>query len=108
MATIQITNQVHDFDDWKEAFDSYDRLRADNGVRRYRVLRSVADPLQVVVHLDFDSEADAAAFLPRLARIWETPRSQARLAAHSKPELLTLVTDRTFQPATRPEERRVP
>ncbi len=94
MATVQITNQVHDFDDWKEAFDSYERFRADNGVRRYRVLRSVAEPDRVVVHLDFDNDEDATAFLPRLARIWQTPLSQSHLVDHTPPELLTLVTDR--------------
>jgi hypothetical protein len=99
MATLQITNQVRDFDDWKEAFDSYERFRSDHGVRRYRVLRSVADPQQVVVHLDFDTDEHATEFLPRLARIWETPRSHAQLAAHSQPELLTLVTDRTLEAA---------
>src|SRR5262245_12661591 len=94
MATLQILNQVRDFETWKTAFDSYERFRADNGVRRYRVLRSVTEPERVVVHLDFDTDEDATAFLPRLARIWATPRSQAELSEHAQPELLTLVTDR--------------
>src|SRR4051812_7738970 len=94
MATLQISNQVRDFDDWKATFDSYERFRADHGVRRYRVLRSVADPDRVVVHLDFDTEEGATAFLPRLARIWQTPLSQGHLVDHTPPELLTLVTDR--------------
>jgi hypothetical protein len=94
MATLQMTNQVHDFDAWKAAFDGYERFRADNGVRRYRVLRSVADPQRVVVHLDFDSDEDAQAFLPRLERIWQTPRSRDQLLDHTPPELLTLVTER--------------
>ena len=96
MATLQILNEVHDFDTWKAAFDSYERLRADHGVRRYRVLRSVAEPERVVVHLDFDTDADARAFLPRLERIWATPRSRGELVAHTPPELLTVVTDRTL------------
>jgi hypothetical protein len=95
MATLQILNQVRDFDTWKAAFDSYERFRADNGVRRYRVLRSVAEPGRVVVHLDFDTDEDATAFLPRLARIWATPRSHEELVDHTEPELLTLVSDRT-------------
>jgi hypothetical protein len=94
MATLQITNRVRDFDTWKSTFDGYERFRADNGVRRYRVLRSVAEPDRVVVHLDFDTDEDAAAFLPRLARIWQTPLSQSHLLDHTPPELLTLVTDR--------------
>jgi hypothetical protein len=94
MATIQISNRVQEFDTWKAAFDSYERFRADNGVRRYRVLRSIADPQRVVVHLDFDSDDDATAFLPRLERIWQTPRSQGELVDHTPPELMTLVSDR--------------
>jgi hypothetical protein len=98
MATLQILNDVRDFDTWKAAFDSYERLRADHGVRRYRILRSVAAPDRVLVHLDFDSDEDATAFLPRLARIWATPRSQGQLVDHAPPELLTLVTDRVLEP----------
>jgi hypothetical protein len=94
MTTLQISNHVHDFDTWKTAFDSYERLRVDHGVRRYRVLRSVAEPDRVVVHLDFDSDDEATAFLPRLERIWATPRSRGELVDHTPPELLTLVTDR--------------
>jgi len=94
MATLQILNEVRDFDTWKAAFDSYERLRADHGVRRYRVLRSVAEPDRVTVQLDFDSDDEAAAFLPRLERIWASPRSQAQLVGHAPSELLTLVTDR--------------
>jgi quinol monooxygenase YgiN len=98
MATLQITNQVRDFDDWKAAFDEYERLRAEHGVQRYRILRSQLDPARVIVHLDFDSDDAADAFLPRLARIWATPRSQQQLVDHEPPEVLTLVTDRV--PAT--------
>jgi hypothetical protein len=94
MATVQILNQVRDFDDWKAAFDGYERFRDEHGVRRCRVLRSQAEPDHVIVHLDFDSDEDAAAFLPRLARIWATPRSQDELTAHAHPEVLTLVSDR--------------
>jgi hypothetical protein len=94
MPTLQIVNQVRDFDTWKSAFDSYERFRADNGVRHYRVLRSVAEPERVVVHLDFDTDEDAADYLPRLARILATPRSRQELTGHDRPELMTLVTDR--------------
>ena len=94
MATLQITNRVHDFDTWKATFDTYERFRADHGVRRYRVLRSVDEPGRVVVHLDFDTDEDATAFKPRLDRIWQTPLSRGHLVDHTPPELLTLVTDR--------------
>ncbi len=93
MRTLEIHNEVRDYDSWKAAFDSYERFRADHGVRRYRILRSQSAPERLVVHLDFDNEEDAEAFLPRLARIWAGPRSQGQLLSHSKPELLTLVAD---------------
>jgi hypothetical protein len=96
MATLQILNQVRDFDAWKSAFDSYERFRAENGVRRYRVLRSVAEPERVVIHLDFDTDEEAVDYLPRLARILATPRSRQELAGHDRPELMTLVTDQTL------------
>jgi hypothetical protein len=94
MSTLQISNRVHDFDTWKTAFDSYERFRADHGVRRYRVLRSFSEPDRVLIHLDFDSDENAQLFVPLLERIWDTPRSQGQLLDHTPPELLTLVSDR--------------
>lgn len=96
MTTLHIENIVHDFDSWKAAFDKFDRLRADQGVRSYRVARDVADPQRVTVDLDFDSLAAASAFRVALEKIWETPQSKRQLVSHETAELFELAESRTY------------
>lgn len=94
--TLHIENTVHDFDSWKQAFDKFDRFRADNGVRSYRLTRHADDPHEVIVDLDFDSAEDAEAFGHALQKIWRTPQSQQNLVRHAEPRVLALVESRTF------------
>ncbi|MCX6400919.1 MAG: hypothetical protein NTX33_13450 [Propionibacteriales bacterium] len=94
--TLHIENTVHDYDSWKQAFDRFDRFRADNGVRSYRVTRRTDDPHEVIVELDFDTTGVAEAFGQLLQKVWQTPQSQQQLAAHGEPRILTLVESRTF------------
>lgn len=94
--TLHIENTVHDFAAWKQAFDKFDRFRADNGVRSYRVTQSTDDPHEVVVDLDFDSKGAAEAFSQLLLKVWQTPQSQQQLVTHSEPRILTLAESRTF------------
>ena len=94
MTIVHIENTVQDFDVWKAAFDKYERFRAEQGVRRYRMCRSIVDPNQVVIDLEFEDEAAAQAFLPRLAQIVASPQAQAQLLQHSTPRLYTVVTER--------------
>ena len=97
MTTLHIQNTVHDYEAWQEAFDKYERFRAEHGVRSYRISRDAADPQQVSVDLHFDSRADAEAFVPRLQQIWSTPQSQAMLVDHVAPVLLEVVRDRVLE-----------
>ena len=69
-AVLSIEHAVRDFDAWKRAFDSDPVGREQNGVRRYRVLRAVDDPNFVVIELEFDSAAAAAAFAGKLRDLW--------------------------------------
>ena len=109
MTTLHIQNTVHDYDAWQEAFDKYERFRAEHGVRSYRISRDAADPQQVSVDLHFDSRADAEAFVPRLQQIWSTPQSQAMLVDHVAPVLLEVVRDRVLETsAVGPGTRRPP
>ena len=89
--TVLIRNQVHDFETWKAGFDSYDRFRADHGVRAYRVLRETADPSRVAIELDLDTTQDALAFCEGLEKVWATPRSRAQLVSHEQPVVMALV-----------------
>lgn len=94
--TLHIENTVHDYDAWKQVFDKFDRFRADNGVRSYRITRRTDDPHEVVVELDFDSTGVAEAFAQLLQKVWQTPQSQQQLVRHDEPRVLALVEARTF------------
>jgi quinol monooxygenase YgiN len=94
MTTVHIQNTVQDFDTWKANFDKYERFRAEQGVRSYRVSRSVIDPNEVLIDLEFCDETAAQAFLPKLEQIMNSPQTQAQLVRHSVPRLYALVTER--------------
>ena len=96
--TVIVRNQVRDFEAWKQAFDSYDRFRADHGVRSYRVLRETADPSRVAVELDLDTTQDALGLCAGLEKVFASPRSQAQLVSHEQPVVLSLVE--TAMPGT--------
>ena len=97
MTTLHIENTVHDYEAWEQAFDKFERFRAEHGVRSYRISRAAADPQQVSVDLSFDSRAEAEAFVPRLQQVWSTPQSKRMLVDHQPPVLLEVVRDRVLE-----------
>lgn len=99
MTTLHIENTVADFDAWKEAFDKFERFRADQGVRSYRVSRRADNGNEILVDLDFDTVQEATAFRGALEQIWRTPQSQQHLIAHSTPVVYDVVVDRTLTAA---------
>jgi ribosomal protein L35AE/L33A len=94
MTTVHIQNTVQDFDAWKVNFDKYERFRAEQGVQSYRVSRSVTEPNEVLIDLEFRDQTDAQAFLPKLAQIMDSPQAQAQLVRHSVPRLYAVVAER--------------
>jgi quinol monooxygenase YgiN len=94
MTTVHIENTVRDFDTWKENFDKYERFRAEHGVQSYRVSRSVTDPDEVLIDLEFCDETAAQAFLPKLEQIMSSPQALTQLVRHSVPRLYAVVTER--------------
>ncbi|MFD9550968.1 hypothetical protein ACFWBG_26555 [Nocardia salmonicida] len=91
--TLHIDNTVRDYDDWKAAFDQFERFRADNGVRGYRVGRVADTPQRVLIDLDFDDRTTAEAFRTALAVVLATPRSRAMVIDHEA-WLVDLVEER--------------
>jgi hypothetical protein len=58
--------EVGDFDAWKKNFDSDPVGRAENGGKGHRLYRSVANPGEVFVAVEFGSTEDAQAFREKL------------------------------------------
>ncbi|HEV2375484.1 MAG TPA: antibiotic biosynthesis monooxygenase [Streptosporangiaceae bacterium] len=94
MTTIHIQNTIRDFDTWKANFDKYERFRAEQGVQSYRVSRSLTEPNEVLIDLEFCDETAARAFLPKLAQIMNSPQAQTQLVRHSVPRLYAVVAER--------------
>jgi quinol monooxygenase YgiN len=94
MTTVHIENTVQDFDAWKANFDKYERFRAEQGVQSYRVSRSLAEPNEVLIDLDFGDQTAAQAFLPKLEQIMNSPQARTQLVRHSAPRLYAVVTER--------------
>ena len=98
MTTVHIENTVQDFDTWKVNFDKYERFRADQGVQSYRVSRSVTEPNEVLIELEFCDETAAQAFLPKLEQVMRSPQARTQLVWHSVPRLYAVVTERIPSP----------
>lgn len=93
MNTLRIENRVRDYIGWKQAFDKFDALRRDKGVRSYRITRQADDPLHIFIDLDFTSATRAEDFRDTLARIWRTPQSREHLAEHAAPVVLEVMDE---------------
>jgi hypothetical protein len=65
MAFIVTRIQVGDYDQWRPMFDQ-DRPQAREKASTQRVLRSVDDPNEVVILLEFEATEDAAEARERL------------------------------------------
>ena len=94
MTTVHIENTVADFDTWKVNFDKYERFRAEHGVQSYRVSRSLTEPNEVLIDLEFCDQTAAQAFLPKLEQIMNSPQARAQLVRHSPPRLYAITAER--------------
>lgn len=70
MHTLQIQHQVPNYDGWKAAFEADPVGREKMGVRRYRILRPIDNPNDVMIELDFDDAAHAEALLAAMRAVW--------------------------------------
>lgn len=96
MNTLRIENRVHDYDSWKQAFDKFDALRRDKGVRAYRISHPADEPLHVFIDLDFDSATRAEDFRETLAKIWRTPQSREQLVDHVEPVVFDVLAETQY------------
>jgi heme-degrading monooxygenase HmoA len=59
VTVLVVQHKVSDFDTWKAVFDEDESRRREHGAQRHWVYRTVEDPNDVVVAVEFSS-ADAA------------------------------------------------
>jgi hypothetical protein len=95
MSTLHIEHPISDFTTWKAAFDRFAPVRLQSGVRGHRIQRPVNDPRYIVLDLDFDSAAKAAAFLELLeTRVWSSQENSPALAGDRRTAILEPVESR--------------
>ena len=97
MTTLHIENTVRDYASWQEAFDKFERFRADNGVTSYRICRRASEPNEVTIDLEFGTREEAEAFVPKLLKIWSTPQSQEQLVSHGSPRVMDVLRERVLE-----------
>jgi hypothetical protein len=89
MSTLHIEHPISDFTTWKAAFDQFAPVRLQSGVRSHCIQRPVSDPSYIVLDLDFDGPAEAAAFLEFLqTRVWSSLENSPALAGDVRTAIL--------------------
>ena len=62
MATLRIEHAIHDYNLWLKAFDSFEQVRAEAGVRSFAIRQPVNDPKYLLLDLEFDTQGQAESF----------------------------------------------
>jgi hypothetical protein len=89
--TLRIEHAIHDYDQWKAAFDRFTAVRANAGVRGHAIRGPVEDPTYLMLDLEFDTVDEAGAFAKFLEQqVWSSPESAPALAGVPRTRLLEL------------------
>ncbi len=91
MTTLRIEHAIHDYDQWKAAFDGFAQVRLNAGVRGHAIRRPVEDPCYLMLDLEFD-DADAAGRFAQFLeeQVWSSPDSAPSLAGVPRTRFLEL------------------
>jgi hypothetical protein len=91
VTTLRIEHAIHDYDQWRAAFDGFAQVRVDAGVRGYTIRRPVEDPCYLVLDLEFDNADAASRFAQFLEQqVWSSPDSAPALVGVPRTRLLEL------------------
>jgi hypothetical protein len=92
MITLRIEHEIHDYQIWHKAFDSFAEARAKAGVRSFAIRQPVDDPKYLTLDLEFDTAERAEAFAKFLHQhIWSSPTSSPALAGAPQTQILDLM-----------------
>lgn len=91
MATLRIEHEIHDYESWQEAFDSFAGARTKAGVRSFAVRQPMDDPKYLMLDLEFATIGQAEAFATFLhEHVWSSPASSPALAGAAQTRILDL------------------
>lgn len=91
MATLRIEHEIHDYERWQEAFDSFAEARANAGVRSFAIRQPLDDPKYLMLDLEFPTAGQAEAFASFLQEhVWSSPTSSPALAGAAQTRILDL------------------
>ena len=94
MPTLHIEHAITDIETWKAAFDRFNELRQQSGVRGHQIRRPVDDRHYVVIDLDFDTLGEAERFLELLrTRVWSSPENAPALAGAPQTRILESIEE---------------
>lgn len=94
MYILRIEHPVPNFDGWKKAFDSDPVGREKSGVRRYRILRPIDDPLYVMIDLELDTLSQAEALLGAMRIVWG--RVEGKIIMKPQARIVELLETREY------------
>jgi ornithine carbamoyltransferase len=81
---VIVRHHVEDFQRWKRVFDANEDARLRHGGRGHRILRSLDDPNELMVVIEFASRGGAVGFLGDPAFIYAIRDGGVRGGAHHK------------------------
>jgi hypothetical protein len=91
MPLLRIEHRVADYEGLKQAFDSDPADRKGSGVKRYWIMRSIDDPQQVQIDLEFDTVGQAEALLASMRSIWN--QIQGKVIFEPRANVVEIVED---------------
>ena len=92
MTTLRIEHAIHDYDQWKTAFTSYEPARTNAGVRSFTIRRPLDDPKYLMLDLEFDTADEARTFAQFLEeKVWSSPASAPALAGIPRTRVLDVM-----------------
>ena len=92
MPLLRIEHRVPDYEGWKQAFDSDPADRKGSGVKRFSIMRSIDDPLHVMIDLEFDTAGEAEALLASMRQIWN--QIEGKVIFEPRATIVEIVEDR--------------
>jgi hypothetical protein len=92
MTTLRIEHEIHDYDQWRAAFDGFSSVRAGAGVLAHTIRLPLGEPHYLMVDLEFATPEAARSFAEFLEQnVWSSPTSAPALAGVPRTRILDVM-----------------